>query len=203
MTCRRQPDAAPAGLRAHETHPQPGIISRMDHTAHLTQIIRSARVSSTFTMRPLPCNKAGLHAFSLGFPSLSVTLPSCTLRLTFQCGVTGLPGSLQVAGIGSPGQWGAPPGTRTRTRGLRADRHKKQYPYRHKLAILPAHRPSWVTYSQVRYLCPFGNRRRQTPNFPALAQEKPRSTVVTEFPARTPQKDHEQVDKTDQDERRA
>lgn len=114
----------------------------------------------------LAARSAGLHAFSLGCPSLSVTLPSCTSRLTFQCGVTGLPGSLQVAGIGSPGQWGAPPGTRTRTRGLRADKHKKQHPYRHKPAIVPAHRSSWVTYSQVSCLCPvLEPTRRQTPDF--------------------------------------
>ena len=89
----------------------------------------------------------------------------------------------------SPGQWGAPPGTRTRIRGLRADKHKKQHPYRHKPAIVPAHRSSWVTYSQVSCLCPvLEPTRRQTPNFPALAQEKPRSTAVTEFPAPTPQR---------------
>ncbi|MFY9776626.1 MAG: hypothetical protein WAK28_18845, partial [Trebonia sp.] len=36
---RPQPDAAPAGLRAHETHPQPGIISRTPPIADATQII--------------------------------------------------------------------------------------------------------------------------------------------------------------------
>jgi len=149
--------------------------------------LHAQRVQLAMAQRP--CRSAGLHAFSLGCPSLSVTLPSCTSRLTFQCGVTGLPGSLQVAGIGSQGQWGAPPGTRTRTCELRADKHKKQHPYRHKPAILPAHRSSWVTYSQVSCLCPvLEPTRRQTPNFPALAQEKPRSTAVTEFPAPTPQR---------------
>jgi hypothetical protein len=96
------------------------------------------------------------HAFSLGFPSLSVALPSRTSR------------------------------TRTRTRGLRADKHGKQHPYRHTSPrSCPAHQPSWVAYSQVSFLCP------------VLVN---RSDRVSGTYSPT---DHEQVDKADQADSRS